>query len=397
MRMRFRRRDEPDNCGVTSLALIVNSWKTKRVYIRKKRAVTRLYTCKTMKMHSRGLFSASVILLFGIVSAIPDNRSNWHLTDTHIHAIPAGYAAALADAGGDPSGYATPEWSLNGTFESLAQTDSARAVLSISTPGIPIAGTGQQARKLCRETNNYLANLVVEHPQRLDFFGALPDWRDVNGTLEEIDYLFHTQKTAVGVGFYTSYGERLLGDPMFQPIWDKLEILGALAFMHPGIAAIEPFLIGDFLPQPVIDYPQQTTRAAMDLILRGVRSRTPNVDVILSHAGGTLPYLAERAWGSLLAPEIANNTAVDLIDAKAQIRRFYYDTALSDSATQLNGLLENTDPSHVLWGTDYPYAPSEGISGGYVEYKAFAKKHPEISPEVLSRNAKELILKHTLR
>lgn len=348
-------------------------------------------------MYSHGLFSTFVILLFSIASAIPDDHSNWYLTDTHIHAIPPGYAAALADAGGDPSGFATPEWSLKGTFESLAKTDSARAVLSISTPGIPIAGTGQQARRLCRETNDYLANLVVEHPQKLDFFGALPDWRDVNGTLDEIDYLFETQKTAVGVGFYTSYGERLPGDPMFKPIWEKLESCGALAFMHPGVTAIEPFLVGDFLPQPIIDYPQQTTRAAMDLILRGVRSSTPNVDVILSHAGGTLPYLAERAWGSLLVPEIGNKAAVGPIEAKAQIRRFYYDTALSDSATQLNGLLENTDPSHVLWGTDYPYAPAEGIAGGYVEYKAFAKEHPEISPEVLSRNAKELISKHALR
>ena len=350
-----------------------------------------------MNMYPRALFSAIVILLFRIASANSDGEhSNWYLTDTHIHAIPPGYAAALADAGGDPSGFPTPEWSLNGTFESLDTTGSARGVLSISTPGIPVAGTGQQARKLCRETNNYLANLVVEHPQRLDFFGALPDWRDVDGTLSEIDYLFKTQKKAVGVGFYTSYGDLLPGDPMFKPIWDRLESLGALAFMHPGVTAVKPFLISDFLPQPIIDYPQQTTRAAMDLILRGVRSNTPNVDVILSHAGGTLPYLAQRAWGSLVVPEIANKTAVGPIEAKTQIERFYYDTALSDSPTQLNGLLENTDPSHVLLGTDYPYAPAASISGGFAEYKAFSKEHPEISPDVLTRNARELILKHAL-
>lgn len=350
-------------------------------------------------MFSCAIFSLSIFLLIlpltRVASGSPEGLSDWHLTNTHIHAIPPGYAAALKKAGGDPSGFPTPEWSLNGTFNNLATTDSARAVLSISTPGIPIAGTGQKARDLCRDTNRYLADLVKEHPQRLDFFGALPDWRDVDGTIDEIEFLFSTQKVAVGVDFYTSYGDRLPGDPMFKPIWDKLEDVGALAFMHPGVADIKPFFIADFLPQPVVDYPQQTTRAAVDLVLRGVRSSTPNVVVILSHAGGTLPYLAERTWGTLVVPEISNKTTVDVDEAKTQFRRYYYDTALGNSPTQLNGLLLNTDPSHVLMGSDYPYAPTEAIKMGYTQYKEFVKDHPEIGPDVLSRNAKRLILKHT--
>lgn len=249
-------------------------------------------------MYSRAFFSSSIFLLAlalaSIASGGSEDLSDWRLTNTHIHAIPPGYTAALKEAGGDPSRFPTPEWSLNGTLDNLATTDSARAVLSISTPGIPIAGTGQKARDLCRDTNRYLADLVKERPQSLDFFGALPDWRDVDGTIDEIEFLLSTQKAAVGVVFYTSYGDHLPGDPMFKPIWDKLEDVGALAFMQPGVADIEPFFIADFLPQPVVDYPQQTAHAAVDLVLRSVRSNTPNVDVILSHAGGTLPYLAEQ-------------------------------------------------------------------------------------------------------
>jgi predicted TIM-barrel fold metal-dependent hydrolase len=348
-------------------------------------------------MYSVALLSTFILLLSSITSGSPNScHSDWYLTDTHIHAIPSGYAAALAKAGGDPSGFPTPEWSVNGTFESLAVTDSARAVLSISAPGIPIAGRGLTARKLCRETNNQLADMVKKHPGRLDFFGALPDWRDVEGTIEEIDYLYTTQKTAVGVDFYTTYGDHLPGDPMFKPIWEKLESVGALAFMHPTTVEIKPYLISGFLPQPIIDYPQQTTRAAMDLILRGVRSQTPSVDIILAHAGGTLPYVAQRAWGSLQVPQIANETTVDASEAKAQIRRYYYDTALSNTPTQLKGLLENTDSSHILLGTDYPYAPRKHIAAGFAEYLAFSKEHPEISPKVLTRNAKELILRRTV-
>jgi len=321
-------------------------------------------------------------------------ESSWYLTDTHIHAIPPIYAAALQNAGGDPSGFPTPNWTVQGTFGSLKTTGSAKAVLSISAPGIPVLGRGESARELCRKTNIYLAELADKHPHRLDFFGALPDWRDVNGTLHEIDFLYSTQKTAVGVGIYTAYGDHLPGDPLFEPIWDRLEEYGALVFMHPGTMKVDPFFIGGFLPQPIVDYPQQTTRAAVDLVISGVRSRTPSVDLILSHAGGTLPFLSQRVAGSLVIPEISSKSRVTAIEAEAQFRRYYYDTALSGSGTQLNGLLEATDPSHVLFGTDYPYAPAASIEVQFKEYLAFAEKHPQLSPKVLSRNAEALISKH---
>lgn len=38
-------------------------------------------------------------------------------------------------------------------------------------------------------------------------------------------------------------------------------------------------------------------------------------------------------------------------------RHFYYDIALSTTATALHGLLEITTPDHVLYGSDFPYAP----------------------------------------
>jgi len=42
------------------------------------------------------------------------------------------------------------------------------------------------------------------------------------------------------------------------------------------------------------DYPHETTRAAMDLIMSNNRRHFPNCQIILSHAGGSLPYLVHR-------------------------------------------------------------------------------------------------------
>lgn len=40
------------------------------------------------------------------------------------------------------------------------------------------------------------------------------------------------------------------------------------------------------------------------------------------------------------------------------IKRFYYDTALSPSAYSLAALRELVDPTHILFGSDYPFAPA---------------------------------------
>lgn len=44
--------------------------------------------------------------------------------DTHIHALPAPYIEALKAAGGDPSGYPTPNWTLEATIGSMDQVNT---------------------------------------------------------------------------------------------------------------------------------------------------------------------------------------------------------------------------------------------------------------------------------
>ncbi|KAL4998185.1 hypothetical protein BDV10DRAFT_185424 [Aspergillus recurvatus] len=46
--------------------------------------------------------------------------------------------------------------------------------------------------------------------------------------------------------------------------------------------------------QSAIDYPHETTRTAMDMIVNGTRFKYPACKFILSHAGGAIPYLISR-------------------------------------------------------------------------------------------------------
>lgn len=107
----------------------------------------------------------------------------------------------------------------------------------------------------------------------------------------------------------------LLGDPKFNPIWDALNAHSALIFIHPTSSPNTPKFINDFLPSPIVDFPQSTTRTVSSLIMAGTLSKRPNLDIVLSHAGGTFPYLAQRVIGSLIVPEISSKANTNPVQA----------------------------------------------------------------------------------
>jgi hypothetical protein len=66
---------------------------------------------------------------------------------------------------------------------------------------------------------------------------------------------------------FTSYGNdnsQYLGNPTFQPIWPKLNELKAVVFIHPSQPPTT--IVDRYLPPPLIDFPQETTRTAADRV-----------------------------------------------------------------------------------------------------------------------------------
>ena len=120
------------------------------------------------------------------------------------------------------------------------------------------------------------------------------------------------------------------------------------------------------LPQPIIDYTHETTRAAVDLITSDTMRKHPNIKVILSHAGGTLPYLALRPATVLpYVPGADEITAYASRKSEKEFledaQKFYFDTALSAGHLTLDLLKGFAKPGHIVFGSDYPYAPTPAI------------------------------------
>jgi hypothetical protein len=140
----------------------------------------------------------------------------------------------------------------------MVLTGIRTAILSITAPGAPVL-EGQAARDLSRQTNEYVAKICNKHPSRYGFFAALPSLLDVDGSLEEISYSLDILK-ADGIILFTRYGNEnlYLGNARFIRIWQELNKRHAVVFIHPT-HAVDTNLVSASLPQPMIDYPHETT------------------------------------------------------------------------------------------------------------------------------------------
>jgi predicted TIM-barrel fold metal-dependent hydrolase len=100
----------------------------------------------------------------------------------------------------------------------------------------------------------------------------------------------------------------------------------------------------------VTDFLLDTTRAAVRLAASGTLDRCPDLKIILSHAGGFVPYAAYRISAT-------TSPTGNPVDGLGQLQKFWFDVALSGSPTALPSLLAFAKPGHVLFGSDFPYAP----------------------------------------
>ncbi len=274
-----------------------------------------------------------------------------HRIDVHHHIVPQEYVESLARIGVTSSGgIPFPEWSSEATIARMDKSGVATAMASISAPGVYF-GNPDFARDLARRCNEILARLVSNHPGRFGAFAALP-LPDVDAALKELQFALDTLKLD-GVALLTSVGDQYLGDPAFDPLFEELNRRKTVVYTHPNVPPGSDVPKLNW-PAPLVEFIFDTTRAVTNMVLNGIFERFPDFPLILSHAGGAVPYIAGRialADKNPLAKEIVPKGVI------AYLKGLYYDTALSATPYSFPSLRELADPSHILFGSDYPFAP----------------------------------------
>ncbi|WP_435282907.1 amidohydrolase family protein [Streptomyces koelreuteriae] len=269
--------------------------------------------------------------------------------DVHQHVVPPFYRDALTRAGiAEAGGRALPDWSPEAALDLMDLLRTETAILSVSTPGTGFLTDPGEAVGLARRLNDHSAAVTAEHPARFGWFATLP-MPHLGASAKEAERAL-AELGADGVTLLSNTQGTYLGAEGQDALWRVLDARGAVVFVHP---ADLPAPAVDGIPPFAADFLLDTTRAAYLLVRNGVPRRFPNIRFVLSHAGGFVPYASHR-----MAVAIAADTGRSPLDTLDDLRGFYYDTALSSSPAALPTLLAFARPGHVLFGSDWPFAPA---------------------------------------
>ncbi len=238
----------------------------------------------------------------------------------------------------------------------------------------------ERMRKATRQGNQEVAELAASYPDRFGFFASLMV-RDAEDAMQEAAYAFDVLG-ADGVLLTTNMGETYLGDDIFDPLLAELDRRRVVALVHPLNLPCRPV---SGVPGHVADFLLSTVRAATNLVYKGTTRRYPDVKFILTHAGGFIPYAVQRL-SRLLASMDATRSQEDFL---REYQRFYFDVALASDPVVISGLLAFADPTHVLYGSDFPFCQPHDVEF-YTQQLDGIELDPQLQRAINCGNAEAL-------
>jgi len=285
--------------------------------------------------------------------------------DIHAHYYPWSYLRLIRDEGG-PHGASFSEGEAGpvvrvaglraGPLEPrffdldlrLAHMDEAGVgvhALSLTQPMVYWAD-GDLSQRLAATFNDALAEAHAAHPERLVGFATLPMQAPALalGELERVAGLPGIRGLYMG----TRVLDRELSDPMFLPVFERIEALGLPVFLHP-LNVIGAERLKDYFLFNLLGNPFDTAVAAAQLIFGGVLDRFPRLRIVLPHAGGAFPYLVGRLQHGWRVREECRHLEAGPLD---YLRRFHYDT-ISHSDDALAYLIGLVGADRVMIGSDF--------------------------------------------
>ncbi len=308
--------------------------------------------------------------------------------DMHSHMVLPCYLEGLAAQGSDPlreDGFPTPPWSPEAHLAMMEECGIDRTLLSLSSPHLH-HGDGAAAVGLARQINEETARICRKYPDKFAFAACLPT-PEAEASLEEIRYAYESlgaravKLPSNSMGVYP-------GDPRLEPVFAELNARKAIVLLHPCRPQQVPDHVFTAGPVPLFEFIADTTRAVINLITSGTLDRYPDLKVVVPHCGSFLPFVAHRLQGisQILVPK-GLMEEVNVLDA---CKKLYFDVAGDALPAALPALLQIADPSHILYGGDYPYTPAAMV----LQKKQALEAAPELAgltKQIFSENAERLL------
>jgi aminocarboxymuconate-semialdehyde decarboxylase len=218
--------------------------------------------------------------------------------------------------------------------------------LSLTGPMVYWADA-EVSHKLSREWNDAAVAAHNAHPDRFVVLAMLP-MLDPDRAIDELNRVSKLPGVR-GIYMGTNIDGRDLDDPLFEPIFARIEALDLPVFLHP----LGPPIGGKRLQSNsftnLVAFPFDTTIAACHLIFGGVLDRHPKLVVNLPHAGGVLPSLIGRLdHGFKVIPQAKRMAQTP----SAYLRRFTYDI-IAHSKPVMEFVMSQVGVDRIMLGSDY--------------------------------------------
>jgi aminocarboxymuconate-semialdehyde decarboxylase len=268
-------------------------------------------------------------------------------------------------------------------LEHMALQGITRQVLSIWTDIFGYGLSAEQGSAWHRLMNDELAAWCQVRPEHFSWLasGALPH---AAAAARELDRAVREQGAVGGVVAANAEGTNL-GDLPLDEYWAAACELDVPVFIHPA-QANPPARVQRFALNPIVQYTYDTTLAIGSLISSGVLDRFPKLRLIVSHGGGTFPYLVGRfdCLHARTPRELSGNQARH--QPSAYLRRLHYDTLLHSPAV-LRFLAASVGVERLVVGTDDSFPPADDDPLGSLSAAGF---NPDEIETIAERNPRLL-------
>ncbi len=336
------------------------------------------------------------ISLMAISTCMAGNVVAQSIIDVHCHNILPFYMEVLEkhDAAMD-EGFPLPAWNVGAHLKFMEEAGIGCSILTMPAPQ-PYFDDTEECQQTTRRYNEYCAKLKAEYPGKFRFCASLP-LPDVNAAITEAVYALDTLG-ADGVKLATNSRGQYLGNEELDPLMKVLDERNAVIILHPHkpVPVNEELMAA--LPLAAYEYPAETTRAILNMLVRNVLVRYPHVKVIVPHCGSFLPLAIPRI--KALIPALQAKGMMNEVNIEVNLSRLYYDLAGAASPTIIHSMLTITSPDHILYGSDYPYQPAEVLTENLRRLEKDLSEDKELSAYMemfLWKNAGQLFLSPPLK
>jgi aminocarboxymuconate-semialdehyde decarboxylase len=239
----------------------------------------------------------------------------------------------------------------------------------------------EKALAIAQVNNDALAALGEGNRARFCALASVP----LQGPATAVKELERAAKLGMrGVEIPPKIVERQLDEPGFEVFWEAAEALQMAVCIHPFEAA-PVGAMGRYFLGNLVGNLYDTGLAAALLIYGGVLERHPKLNIVLYHAGGTLPIILGRLdMGYRLVPECRKAIPRPPSSYASQ---FHFDI-IAHSRPMLSHLVKTFGADRFVIGTDYPLAA--GLAHPIEEVKALGLGEDD-EAKILAGNARRLL------